>query len=125
MNITERMPKMQGCKYCGVPAMDGDTCPLCQYWVDLEPVLKSHKKGEDDRYYVVINHDVYTVEPDWGDSTSRGDEGKKHTLQDIATKEVTVTTNLWFVGKLPSAFWEGIPNTHIEIKGGGEPMRET
>lgn len=116
---------MQGCKHCGVPTMRGDTCTLCEYWVDLEPVIKTTHKGEDERYYVIANHRVYTVEPDWEDSTSRGDSGESHTLQNIATKEVTVTTNLWFVGILPPAFWERLPNTHTLDEGGGESMEKS
>jgi hypothetical protein len=112
------------CIYCGIISRE-EVCTLCQYWVDLEPVIKSTHKGEDERYYVIAQHRVYTVEPDWEDSTSRGDGGKKHTLQDIATREVTVTTNLWFVGILPPAFWERLPDTHILDQGGDEPMRES
>lgn len=103
--------------------MQGDTCTLCQYWVDLEPVIKSTHRGEDERYYVIIQHRVFTVEPNWEDGTSRGSGGKEFVIRDINTKEDIVTTNLWFTGILPPAFWEKLPDTHIFIEGGEEYVR--
>lgn len=82
-------------------------CYQKRYWMDII---------EEKEYHPIIDGQCYFVAPE-GRRGPVGHSGRRFILQRISDGKVTVTTNLWFQGKIPEGFLKDLPDTHIIIKG--------
>lgn len=83
-------------------------CFYCAFW-------RVKQQNKADPRQIVTDGNMYYIgdENASGRQSWRGFGGSKFVLVNIATGEVTVTTNLWHNGEIPEHFRAFFPDTHI------------
>ena len=82
-----------------------DECFVADYWLD-------RVKDKNDKRQVIIDHDVYYIEPENDTSSFRGYDGAKFIIHFLDGRKV-YTTNLWHNGIIPKAFRDLLPNNAV------------
>jgi hypothetical protein len=83
-----------------------------QFYVDFWTQRLGEKERDDIETFVVDQwHYIKGDENDWAPAM-RGYGGRQFWFRDLATGEITTSTNVWSQGRVPDWFTKYLPNTH-------------